>query len=195
MMARECLRVSYRAQRLGDEHCKQMPLFVTGTHSPTLIELSAVSDHDLDAIDPTRTTAIPEPHPSWVFLNWEDVRDGSAKRTLQRRDWYFATPPCASGTYDTSVDDCDEYPFFGTEQGGQFGRPWRPSLRPLSFSQNRSQGSSFRNFGDACAMKTGSVSATATSNGAGGDAFIHVVIPKESAVDVPSMPICNGKTA
>ena len=195
-IARECLRLTYRALRRGDVRCKQLPLLVTGTHSPTGLELSAISDHDLDAVDPTRSTAIAQgAHPSWVFLNWENGAVGSPKHTLQQRRWYTTTPPCIEGSYDTTIDDCDEYPFWSTEQGGAFGRPWKPSLRPLSYSQNRSQGAMVTAFGGACSMKTGPTSAAATSNGAGGDAFIHVIIPKESAVTVPSMPVCNGKTS
>jgi hypothetical protein len=121
-------------------------------------------------------------------LNYEQ---STAKRTRTPRRWYLGDPDCAGSGGDTG-NDCDEFPFFSTEQGGREGilRTGRkPDLEPIPSEPNRVQGrEALAAFYGLCAMRTGVPQPG--QNSLGGDPYLVVPMPA-----LPTMLLCNGKSA
>lgn len=73
---------------------------------------------------------------------------------------------------------CDEYPFYATEQGGALSTP-RPHLKAVDGTQNTLQGSSYGSFVSGCHRNTGE------------SEFLGIPVPA-SAPLIPTLHICNG---
>jgi hypothetical protein len=149
--------------------CASLPVFVTGSTTPQ------ATQHDLEAI---------AEWPLWSKLGYEEPQ---AKATRTPRRWYSNDPACAGASSDESLD-CDEFPFFSTEQGGPEATR-RPDLRVIDAGDNRSQGASLSAFYTACAMQTGTP--RSQGNSVGGDPFLLIPVPPD--LGVPTIGLCNGK--
>jgi hypothetical protein len=83
-----------------------------------------------------------------------------------------------------------DYPFFGSEQGGEWANP-TPDLEYLNGAQNIGQGGRYGNFAVSCHMKTGTPPPPGVEhNSVGGDPFIS--IPLRKADLLISGYLCNG---
>lgn len=158
----------WSASRITDglEACRTLPVFVTGS------DVAEATDHDLEAI---------AGHPEWVKLNYEAA---GAKATSNRR-WVYSVAPC-----DVTVpagEQCDEYPFWASEQGGPLASP-TPHLRFIDATDNTSQGGLYGNFVTICGLRTGTPQERA--NATGGSPFL--VVPLASGLGIPSYTrLCN----
>jgi hypothetical protein len=144
--------------------CVNLPVFVTGS------DVDEATNHDLEAL---------LRHPQWVKLNYEASGAKNGSRT-----WYNSVAPC-----DTPGDvgqQCDEFPFWATEQGGPLALI-TPSLKYIDGDDNQYQGSRYGNFVTSCALTTGTPQEGA--NAVGGTAFLLVPIP--SSAGVPTNWLCN----
>jgi hypothetical protein len=162
-------------------NCESLPIFASGQS-----DVAAATNHDIAALNA---------HPQWVFLNYEA---GSSK---PNRQWYRNMPDCATASSTASPPlDCDEYPFFSTEQGGSKAKV-TPDLRVIDAAQNRKQG---RLYGGAvaedgapsfrvlCGLTTGTPPADRTqANSTGGTPFLGIPLPPEFA-SMPTLRICNS---
>lgn len=136
--------------------CSTAPIFVSGTDNP-----AEASEHDVEAI---------AQHPQWTVLTFGS--NGSS------RGWYSGRAECQTG--DTSEKlDCDEYPFFSTKEGGSKATP-TPSLKLISRTSNRSQGSYLSQFYANCKIEEG-------------DRFIVLPVSKtQSKMPIPTGGLCEG---
>src|SRR5690606_31657073 len=75
------------------------------------------------------------PQPQWQVLTGSDGHAGVP------RDWYTRTGYNCQGTGGPTGTACDEWPWFGTEQGGPGAH-----LRILSFQQNSASGADWQAF-------------------------------------------------
>ena len=120
------------------EECADLPIFSPGNN------VNEAAVHDLDAIQGNSPVEGSTPKP--VLLQYvstqEKLDDG-----FQRR-WYINTPPCVVGTYDSSVQQCDEYPFFTTEEGAKPDA----GLRPIKTEDNASEGTYLGAFITLCGL-------------------------------------------
>jgi hypothetical protein len=158
-IAAACL---WNASRItnGRMDCVELPIFVTGS------DVAEATQHDLEAI---------VGHPQWVKLNYE------ASGAKANRDWYQSQPACR---VDHDADEqCDEYPFFASEQGGPLALA-SPSLKYIDGDDNVLQGGRYGNFVTSCALRTGTPQEGA--NAVGGTAFLVVPVP-----GVPTTYLCN----
>lgn len=109
-----------------------------------------------------------------------------------RGTWYVNIEPCRSNEPAITGEDCDEYPFFSTEQGGPLASqraPFTtPDLAPVDSGDNQAQGRLLRRFyhNIRCPLATGV--AVSGENALGGTPFLVVPIP---AVGVPAGWLCN----
>jgi hypothetical protein len=159
-VARGCLWEGSAAARFAADYCKRVPIFVSGSN------VSEASQHDLDAI-----TA----NPQWAALTTAGTGNEPA-----REQWYRDLPECADASEPLGLD-CDEYPFRSTAQGGPGA-----SLKVISASHNRSQGTSLGNFYKKCGMRD-------ADRIIGGDPFLVVPIPDPiGPLPIPTMAVCNG---
>ena len=109
--------------------CLSLPIFVSGDHS----SVAEPTDHDRDALNPYYVDPYGKRgNPPWVYLTYDNSKPDS------QRSWKNGFPACEGST--TGLQ-CDEYPFFSTEQGGPPpSGAVRPSLRKLNGRQNGVQG-------------------------------------------------------
>ncbi len=169
-IARQCLWLTGRVGLNGRRECERLPLFASGADVPE------PANHDLEAL---------AKQPVWVKLNRE------LSSTKPGKGWQNSQPECAGQT--SPQVQCDEYPFFGTEQGGPLAtvRSPRPDLKPLDGPQNTLQGSRYSGFITKCAMQTGAPQPA--GNSVGGDPFLGIPLPPDSGL--PTLSLCNGKTS
>lgn len=125
----------------------------------------------------------------------------------QPERWYRYKSACKGKVGKAKGLDCDEYPYFSTEQGGAFAVP-EPTLRPINAQQNRKEGTLLVNkLINQCGLETAS-GITATSNGSGGSPYLVLPMPEPGPLsNVPSLlwepiadyapltfGICNGRS-
>jgi hypothetical protein len=112
------------------ERCKTIPIFAPGSN------INQAAQHDLDAITGQSTGT-----PKSPLLHY------AAEENQATTGWYRNVYPCIQGTYDTAVEECDEYPFASTEESGPGA-----SLRPISKQDNRIEGYYLKHFYLACGV-------------------------------------------
>jgi len=154
-VADRCLRLTARVPRNGDRDCSTLPIFASGADVPE------PTDHDLRAL---------RSRPVWVGLNYQPR---SEKR--QYEGWQNDEPECPRGSRPPG-QQCDEYPFFATAQGGPLA-PLRPDLEFLDGAQNGLQGTRYGQFLSSCSI-------------ASGDRFLGVPLPSELGLPTQTK-ICN----
>lgn len=110
--AEQCLEDTAQAGDDGASECKKQPIFASGSDVPSATE------HDLKAL------AL---EPGWVKLNYESV--AAKKEKGEERGWYEGLGGCSGARPEG--EQCDEYPFFATEQGGPGGKP-TPNLEYIN---------------------------------------------------------------
>lgn len=158
-----CLWYAARAS-LSKSACDRMPIFFTGA------DVNKATTHDAQQIFL---------HPEWIKLNYE------ATGTKANRSWYETQSPCVDGPPE-SGEQCDEFPFFASEQGGPLATPL-PHLQWIDGIDNRRQGGYYGNFIQSCGLRTGTPQTGA--NATGGTAFL--VIPLMPALHIPTFYLCN----
>jgi hypothetical protein len=167
--AKTCLWQASRLGLNGETECTRLPLFVSGS------EVSEAALHDIHAL---------RLQPQWLQLNREQ------SSTKSGSGWQSSQPECQDNP-DPALQACDEYPFFGTEQGGPLAVP-RPDLRLIDRAQNSLQGTRYSSFISACKMKTGMGGDSPISMSVRGDRFLAIPLPPQAGIPyVP--PLCNGK--
>ncbi len=134
-----------------DTDCLSAPIFFSGD------DVREATGHDYAAMFR---------QPAWRGLNYLPRGDAG-------RGWYSGKQECASRT---SEQDCDEYPFYSTVQGGGSAVP-QPSLRPIARTDNRRQGGFYGAFSRRCLKSVPS------------SPFLVVTAPRNSGI--PTMSICN----
>lgn len=163
-IAASCLWLAARANANGRTDCASLPIFVSGS------DVAEATQHDLDAI---------ADDPAWALLNYE------AGGTKANRDWYKTQPDCEVD-HDPS-QQCDEFPFFATEQGGPLAVP-TPSLRYINGTDNVTQGGQYGGFVTSCGLTTGTPQES--GNAIGGSPFIMIPLPP--SLGIPSTRLCNS---
>lgn len=116
------------ADGLTLDDCDSMPIFFTGT------DVQDATNHDFDAI---------ADNPALMQLSYVK----SAEKAGVTRPIWGSYPACAGQTGGTTGKQCDEYPFFSTEEGYPTATP---DLRPIDATQNMSQGGSLTAFYNGC---------------------------------------------
>jgi len=162
-----CLWWAARAS-ISSSSCRTMPIFFTGA------DVNKATTHDAQQIFL---------HPEWVRLNYEY---GTGKTAVQNRNWYRTQSPC-NGTPPDIGDQCDEYPFWASEQGGPLASPLTPHLQWVNGIDNVRQGQKYSGFISKCQLTSGT--SYANANASGGTAFL--VIPLMPALHIPTFPVCN----
>jgi hypothetical protein len=163
-IAAACL---WNASRITDglDACRTLPVFVTGS------DVAEATDHDVEAI---------VTHPQWAKLNYE----ASGAKTGSH-SWVNSVEPCDVET--PRGQQCDEYPFWASEQGGPLATP-TPHLRFIDAGDNTLQGTRYSSFITICGLRTGTPQEGANSTG--GTAFL--VVPLASGLGIPSYTrLCN----
>ena len=149
----ECFK-RVAAARIGTDpyrECTSKPIFLSGR------DVAEATDHDIEALSI---------NPAWAALNYE---------TRVRTKWYDNDQRC---TGKAVSQQCDEYPFNATAQGGQFATP-PVSLKPINGRQNEAQGSYYSAFLTAC-----NVRARPEQD------FPAIPVPPSPA-EVPTFRVCN----
>jgi hypothetical protein len=134
--------------------CMDKPGFASGEG------VREATEHDIRAL---------ESHMPWVQLNYED---GATK---PNRGWQ--SDLCSDRESD---EDCDEYPFFSSEQGGPLAVP-EPHLEAIDSGDNRAQGGQYSGFRRLCGLRTGTPQPN--SNSVGGSPFLAIPIPPSLNID------------
>jgi hypothetical protein len=160
-IAHQCLFLTGRAGLNGHQQCVQRRIFASGT------DVAEATTHDLRAL---------AHYSPWVQLNYEL---GSSK---PGSGWQ-SCPDQVAG------QQCDEYPFFSSEQGGPLAVP-EPHLEPIAAFDNLSQGGHYNAFRSLCGLQTGTPDPTGLGNSTGGTPFLGIPIPPEW--DIPTLKLCNG---
>lgn len=157
----QCFALVAAAGTLGDPYdtCKNMPIFASGQS-----DVPEATNHDLEALQQV---------PIWAKL---DYRPSSENPSPEQ--WYKNYSACVGAV---SGQNCDEYPFRASLQGGAQAVPF-PSLKIIDGPQNQLQGSLYNSFLSACHLKTKPV---------GDRAFLAIPIPS-TAPALPSLALCNG---
>jgi hypothetical protein len=146
--ANQCLFLVGRTALNAKQECSSLPIFASGDDVPE------ATIHDLEAL---------AFHYPWVRLNYEfgDTKPGAGWQTC---------PDMQAG------QQCDEYPFFATMQGGPSAVP-TPHLKPINGSQNMSQGGKYGAFSGTClARQTGRP---------------FLGIPLAPTLGIPTLALCN----
>lgn len=115
-----------------DEECENLPIFAPGSDIP------AATQNDVQGL---------AKNVAWVRLNYAD----EAQRA--RDQWYIGIAPCVQGTYNTDAanpEDCDEYPYRSTLQGGPGAH-----IAPIPRAQNRLEGQYLGTFYSASGCNVG----------------------------------------
>ncbi len=156
-VTRQCL--TYVANALTGldpyQECSSTPIFASGRS-----DVGEATQHDTEAL---------AQNPAWVQLNYRPSAENPSYE-----GWYRSDPVC---TAKLSDQNCDEYPFYSTQQGGHLAVP-RPSLKAINGPQNQLQGTRYRSFVAACGLQSG-------------DEFLAIPIP-QSAPTVPTLAVCNA---
>lgn len=176
-VAQACVATAAFGVPLGPGFCRRptMPIFVVGAN------VNEAAQHDFDAIFGNASKGM-LPHPAWALLNYSDP--ALKKQAGQTRAWYRGDPDCA-GSGTAFGKDCDEYPFFSTEQGGELGNP-KPSLRPIDLGANRREGALLTHrLIRRCGLDS-AAGITSTSNGTGGSAYLVLPMPVAGGSNVAS---------
>jgi hypothetical protein len=171
-VADECLWLEARAgEQDPEDECKSTPIFASGS------DVAEATTHDLDALDTW---------PLWVRLNYEygTSKPGSEWYKLAQWSDLYASAGCAAKAGD---EDCDEYPFFASEQGGPLAQP-TPHLAPIDADDNRTQGGFYNGFRASCGLTTGTLQPEGNSRG--GSAFLAVPLPV--VFQRPTFWLCNA---
>lgn len=157
VVTQQCLRLVTAALVSTDpfKDCTQTPIFASGQ-----LDVPEATRHDLEALLTT---------PTWVALNYRPKASNPSYE-----GWYTNDPICQA---KAPGQNCDEYPFYATQQGGHLAVP-RPSLKAIDGPQNQTQGSLYNSFRAGCHL-------------ADGDQFLAVPIPA-TAAHLPTLQICNG---
>lgn len=164
---------------LGPGFCRKpsMPIFIVGA------DVNEAAQHDFDAIFGHAGKAM-APHPAWAVLNYASRKDKIAAQQPLR--WYRNDVACKDKTGIELGLDCDEYPYFSTEQGGKPAVP-KPSLRPIDSDENQKEGRLLsRKLIQRCSLDT-ATGITKTSNGSGGSPYLVLPMPISGLSDVPSI--------
>jgi len=129
-------RLAYRECRKlrSQNECESLAAIFPGTDTP------AITDHDYDAINAPNPAQRKSPRLHWV-----------AEHDRARKGWYSRLPPCVGATEIASGNQCDEYPFRTTREGGP--GPPRASLRIVPTPQNRKQGEHLNRFYGLCGLR------------------------------------------
>jgi hypothetical protein len=160
-IAIRCLWDAALADLDGVSECETLPIFLSGSDVPSATE------HDLKALSS---------YPGWVKLNYES---GAAKEEKgEKRNWYESLGGCAGAP--PTEQQCDEYPFFATQQGGPSKTPLA-NLEYVNGEENEAQGGKYGNFVSACKM---------AERGSTGYAFLAVPLPP--SLKIPTTRLCNG---
>jgi hypothetical protein len=163
-IARSCLELEDAAGNNGDDDCKTLPIFVSGN------DVREAADHDLAALgaisDPDMTNQTV--NPGWVQLNYRPAVENPTPRSWKDSRW-----PCSSPRPEG--DQCDEYPFYASLQGGGAATPL-PNLKYINGAQNGWQGTMYSSFLSTCQI-------------ADGEPFLAIPLP--SALRTDSMSVCN----
>ncbi len=154
VVTEQCLKLVTIAYTGVDPYstCSSKPIFLSGQ-----ADVPEATDHDIEAL---------AQYPAWVELNFKSGGNGP-------RGWNDSDPICQA---KLTGQNCDEYPFLSTQQGGGTARP-RPSLKVIDGLQNSLQGTRLGQFYNVCAIQDG-------------DAFLAVPVPP-SAPSVPTLAMCN----
>jgi len=158
-----CLWWAARASVSGSA-CRSMPVFFTGA------DVNSATTHDARQIFA---------YPAWVKLNYEYGTTKPGSGWQLRQDNCLADPP-------EEDMQCDEFPFFSSEQGGPLARP-TPHVQWIQRIDNSRQGGFYSAFIRKCALTTGTPQENANSTG--GTAFL--VIPLMPALHIPTFYLCN----
>lgn len=153
MAAQQCVKYVAIAFTSADPYstCKGTPIFMSGQ-----IDVGAATNHDIAAL---------AQYPAWVALN--------RKYPANDNSWKNSDPICQA---KLTGQNCDEYPFASTQQGGGAAVP-RPSLMAIDGPQNQLQGSKLGSFYSGCAIQDG-------------DPFLAVPVPPTLPLTA-TVPICN----
>ncbi len=130
-IARTCLWLVSRAHLNGKHRCRTLPIFASGADVPE------ATQHDLEAL-------ASQGGAQWVQLNYEGPNKPGDGWQRNRCDPQPIRP----------AQQCDEYPFFATLQGGANAVP-TPHLKAIDRVQNGSQGGSYGNFVTGCGLTNG----------------------------------------
>ncbi len=168
-IAAACLWNGSRITNARDD-CANLPIFISGS------DVEEATNHDLEAISGLNGAT---PHPQWAKLNYE--ASGAKSGT---RNWYRSVAPC--DRLGRTEQQCDEYPFWATEQGGPLA-PVQPHLKYISRSDNTYQGSRYGSFVTVCGLRTGTPQSGA--NATGGTTFLMIPIPP--SLGIPTGWLCN----
>ncbi len=153
MAAQQCVKYVTVAFTARDPYstCKGTPIFMSGQ-----IDVAAATNHDIEAL---------AQYPAWVALN--------RKYPANDNSWKNSDPICQA---KLPGQNCDEYPFASTQQGGGAAVP-RPSLKAIDGPQNQLQGSKLGSFYSGCSIQVG-------------DPFLAVPVPPSMPLTA-TVPICN----
>jgi hypothetical protein len=188
--ARECVEqttwaIESGAESPSGEPCAELPIFFPGRNSLSVSGTAPTTQHDWDAI--TGSGGVDHSSPSWIQLNYVSQNDRIDSGLSRKPAWYRNDPICQA---KQDGQDCDEYPFFSSAQSGpaSFAGPPGASLRALSSSDNRSQGSRYYWFAKRCALASGG----ADKDTAAEDGSPFLVIPIPSAAAPLTFGVCGG---
>jgi hypothetical protein len=161
-LAKGCLESSANAGSSGSSDCEKLPIFASGSDVPS------ATSHDLKAL---------LAHPEWGELDYESVAAKEAKMfegSKVKRKWFNSVAPCSSPPPSES-EQCDEYPFFATQQGGPLATP-APSLEYIDEEDNQEQGSKYGAFVTSCHLAT----------------RVHfLAVPLPPSLGIPTTRLCN----
>jgi hypothetical protein len=114
--AQRCLQLTRRGGVVGDP-CLTMPIFF-----PTTDDARGAARNDDAAIDG---------NPAWVALNYS--KDSEKKNNVKNRTWYMESKYGQTSCPAVRPEDqCDEFPFYSSEQGGAWDHWTGGQNSPLS---------------------------------------------------------------
>lgn len=152
LIAKECL-----ARTNGSSDCKTLPIFISGA------DVSTASEHDAKAL-----AAVP----SWARLNYESSANKESK--VPNRKWYKSGPEQCPGEA-TAGQQCDEFPFWATQEGGPGMTP-PTSLEFIHGEDNEEQGRKYGNFATSCKLAIEPQ---------------FIVIAPPPSLEIPTAYLCN----
>jgi hypothetical protein len=161
-----CLWYAARAGLNAREACTTMPIFFTGA------DVNSATTHDARQIFA---------HPEWIKLNYEVGASGGKRGS----GWQNTQDNCLDDPPEEDMQ-CDEFPFFASEQGGPLARS-TPHVQYIERIDNSRQGGFYSAFIRKCELRTGTPQEGANSTG--GTAFL--VIPLMPALHIPTFSLCN----
>lgn len=126
--------------------CETKAIFSPGSDVPE----AAAHDLDAEGLHPTE----------WTTLRWasqaEKDADGETRRWYEGPAYADICPSPRPLNAQGLSQDCDEYPFFASDQGGDLPKstPTPPSLRLVNADQNQREGLLLTGFASYCGLKT-----------------------------------------